>query len=69
MTQQRQTHARRPMPAHYAKSDWTMPRITPIVGDTIVYETWSGDKIHRDDARKLMLEGKTVYYTTWEVVD
>lgn len=61
----RKTHDRRPVPASYAKKD-ELPRITPIIGDIIAYETWSGDPIHRDDALADMRDGKTIYYTTWE---
>lgn len=61
----RQTHARRKVPASYAARD-ELPRITPIIGDTICYETWAGDPIHREDALRRMRDGRTVYYTTWE---
>lgn len=65
----RQTHERRVVPVVARRYRGDVPSLktrTPIVGDVILYETWSGDMMHPDDARKMMDAGHTLYYTTWE---
>ena len=75
----RQPHPRRKVPASARTERFessgtlgkphvilTLKTRTPIVGDAISYETWAGDKIHPDDARKALDAGRTLYYTTWE---
>jgi len=47
----------------------TLKRLTPIVGDTVRYETWAGDILNREDARRRLDTGETLYYTTWEIDD
>jgi len=61
----RKTHERREVPFSYAFKD-ELPRLTPIVGDRVVYETWAGDPLHSDDALVRLQAGGVVYYTTWE---
>lgn len=45
----------------------TLKHMTPIVGDTIVYETETGDVLTSEQARKRLDEGSTLFYTTWEL--
>jgi len=61
----RKTHDRQRIPASYASRE-ELPRLTPIVGDIVAYETWAGDPIHHHDALVRLRAGKPVYYTTWE---
>ena len=68
MATERCTHPRRPVPLIYGLKD-ELPRLTPIVGDRICYESNSGYPIHRDEAMRLLLKRRPVFYTTWTEVE